>query len=239
LHLVVFEVLQDWPVSEKEAAARARRWFQAQGPRLAAPLFLPGAKARRAALERMLAAAVRALVRLLHAAGLAPEALEQTCRVRAPELGLELEGRPDLVAGGAVLDLKRGGLGFWRHLLAQGGAVQLAAYGRILAGRSWRRGFPPAGIFVLEEARLLSLEGETFPEAWVVEGPSLEETWQGVAAALEARREELSQGEVWAPGVTEECPEETALYPDMLEMEPPCGLCPFWVICGLAWEEEG
>ncbi len=234
IHELIYRVFRRWPLGPDQAAVEAGRLFEQQGPRLAAPLFQPGSKAALADTRRALVTTARHIVRLLSDAGLAPTAMEKDHETEVPELGIRLTGRPDLVAGQAVVDFKRSGATYWSNRIAKGSAVQLACYGRLLAGATKKGNFPPAGVFILQEARLITASAGVFSHADVIEGTDLVDTWKGIVDAVKQRRGELSNGEIRAPGAGQDCPSESCLSEEGLIMNPSCSFCDYAVLCGVA-----
>jgi ATP-dependent helicase/nuclease subunit B len=232
MHEILSEVFMSWPMKPEQAAEEAEQLLMQRGPLLAANLFLPGMKAALAQTRRTLSGAVRVLVDHLTEAGLVPTETEESLEFEMPELGFSLYGRPDLVAQGTVIDFKRSGAGFWLDRLKNGSAVQLACYGRLLNPHKKDNRWPPAAIFILRDASMLSLDLKVFPTVDPVSGPSLAETWEGLVDLVENRKKELVRGEIQAIGLLEDCPESSCLAPEGLEVAPSCKYCDFGLLCG-------
>ena len=234
IHELIYRVFRRWPLEPDQAAAQAEKLFEAQGPRLAAPLFQPGSKTALADTRRALVNATGHITRLLSDAGLAPTAMEKDYETDVFELGIRLTGRPDLVAGQAVLDFKRSGATYWSNRITNGSAVQLACYGRLLANATKKGNFPPAGVFILQEARLITASAKVFSHADIIAGIDLVDTWNGIVDAVKQRRAELSNGKILAPGASQDCPSESCLSEEGLIMDPSCRFCDYAVLCGTA-----
>jgi ATP-dependent helicase/nuclease subunit B len=94
-HVLLARLLEGGIVSPEAAEAAAYRLFDAEAPRLAAPLFLPGADAARADARQVTGLAARELFRALAAARLEVRAVER--RIERSALDGLLGGVPDLV----------------------------------------------------------------------------------------------------------------------------------------------
>ena len=235
MHEIIDEVFQSWPMSPDQAAKEAEKLLHARGPMLAANLFLPGRKAALAQTRRTLTGAVKALVEHLSEADLAPTKTEESLQLDIPELGFNLFGRPDMVAQNNVIDFKRSGSKFWLECLGNGSATQLACYGRLLNPQQKDSLWPPAAIFILRDARMISLGRRAFPNVEPADGPSLAETWNGLVALVQARRNQLSEGDIKALGLMEACPDSSCLGPEGLEIAPSCDYCDYCTLCGNAF----
>ena len=220
-----------------------------------ATLLAEGASKERREIQETIVAAARALNSLLAASGLEPEAVEDAFETPWPvgDSGREpitLRGKIDLrcrdVDGrGAILDLKWGRKAK-ETLLAEGNAVQLAAY-------AWARpAMPPNGApprtayFSIREGLAMTTE-----DGWldgdrrrVVAGPSAAETWARVETSFEAIRSGLDQGRVPVFGLqAAERPAAVAGLPperaaDILDLgrDTPCTYCSFDSLCGRRWK---
>lgn len=242
-HALMASLLQDSvggppKLTPDAAEAKAQSLFDELGPRLAAPLFRPGADVAKSQARRATGQAAKELFRLLQSSGATVRSVEQV-QSRAALDGV-LEGQPDLVIdlGGrpAVIDLKWGGAKYRRDSLAEGTAHQLAAYARIVAGADEE---VPAGYFILQRQRLLFTDAGAMPGAEAVEGPSLRETWKGMEATHRQRRNELRAGQLFAPAIDGgegAAPVEgSALTEEGLVLEPPCRFCDYTTLCGKAF----
>ena len=162
-------------------------------------------RGRRADLERLravLGIALRELQRQLLAAGV--EHVEPERALTGRFTGGALQGSADLVvrnrAGGwAIVDIKWGGGTYRQEELQAGRQLQLAVYGEMLhqATGAW----PDVAFFILQSAKLLTLDTTFFPDGLVVKGgdpgttPALwlqcQAGWTWRHAQLDAGRIEL------------------------------------------------
>jgi len=234
------------------ARARAEQLFDALGPRLAAPLFLPGADDTRAEARLVAGASAAALAELLAASGLRVLSAESEIAAERGAWAGRLRGRPDLVLGpavnsstsaegsaAAVVDLKWGGASYRRSALASGTALKLAAYAALLRGDG---DWPAVAFFILKQQRLLSAEPERFPGAEGVEGPGPEATWIAFERAHTALWKQLAEGRLFAPGNAEgdadPWPDEDAIVDGELVLAPGCTFCELGALCGRLFAEE-
>ncbi|MBB2961883.1 PD-(D/E)XK nuclease family protein [Methylobacterium sp. R2-1] len=163
--------------------ARARAEFDGLVERTAAPLLLPGRAAELAHARQRMPEALAALAAHLQSRGMAIEGTEVDCAGDAG--GFRLVGRVDVVvrdpAGGrAAVDLKWSRSAARRRIeLAEGRAIQLATYGRLLgsAGRG-----APSAYFLLRQRIALSTSGSPLATEEVAALRDLDGTWEAVAA---------------------------------------------------------
>lgn len=220
-----------------QVVARAEQWFDSESPRLAAPLWLPGAEATRARARRAFAETAHRLARLMHETGTHVVTSEQAYRTGA--FGGEFSGTPDLVLGDPlrIVDLKWGGAGWRRDTLAQGTAFQLAAYAQLVGDE---RGVPPVAYLIMSSDRFFSNDAVAFPGTEVVAGPPLTTTWALLESAHAARWEQVREGTLEASGVEAEdvvLPKKHAIVDDRLVLKPPCDHCSYSTLCGRAFVE--
>lgn len=246
-HEILAEVMRCDPRDPEEAREKARELFDTLGPKLAAPLFLPGAPIQIAAARQATEDAARDLVAILRKAKLHVKQVEGWVKGKSGEL--DLNGRVDLLAGDpeVVVDLKWRGDRYFKDKLKNGTALQLAAYGKMLAGKG---GIPPAAYFVISTQRLIAQEGAPFKGHDGIAGPPLEETWQAVEASTRERLKQIEDGRVEAAAVPvsagasagagaeegAEVVEEDALEGGKIRIAPPCRFCSFGFLCGIEWE---
>jgi len=237
-HAILARLLRDGVVSPERAAAEAQRLLDVEGPRLAAPLFLPGADATRASVRQSVGLAARELFRFLEHAGLRVQAVEEPVDCKA--LGGKLRGIPDLVVGAPIglIDLKWSGAPYRRDELASGTAYQLAAYSFLHGGHAGKT-FPPVAFFILRDQRLLSVDGSAFPGAERVAGAEPRATWHALERAYRERRAALAAGRIEAPGNPDDTgqvvPEASTSEGGTLVLAPPCNFCDLHLLCGKAF----
>jgi ATP-dependent helicase/nuclease subunit B len=239
VHDIIARLLDEKPGSAADGEKRAGKMFDTLGPKLATPLFLPGAEALRASVRRVTALAARDLVERLRKWGAGVVASEK--QYEGVGLGASLVGKPDLVIDSPlrIIDFKWGGASYRRDLLAHGGEYQLAVYSRLAAGKAK---LLPVAYYILESRRLITADPDAFPGAEVVTGPDLEAVWEGLDRAHAVRRKELKAGDVLAAGFAEseeaEPPTSDALTEDgLLAVAPPCYFCDFAGLCGRDFPE--
>lgn len=241
-HELLATVLSEAPAATpEEAQARAERLFDEEGPRLAAPLFLPGADAQRGQARSALGRSARELFSLMRDGRLKVSSVEQPFSREA--LGTRLEGTPDLVVetpggGKAIIDLKWSGLGYRRRSLIDGTAHQLAAYGFLLEDAA-QPALPPGGYFIINQQVLLTTSPETFPHAVRLTGPDQDDTWRATVAAQAKAWGRLEQGVVEVGAVDEAGrrreKEDEEVRDGVLALEPPCTFCDYSAVCGAAY----
>jgi ATP-dependent helicase/nuclease subunit B len=238
-HEILAEVLRAAPPDGLSAQSLAENLFAIIGPKLAAPLFLPGAPVQLAFARKATADASRDLVEILKHARLPIVAVELPISKKTAEI--ELIGRLDLIAGDppVIIDLKWSSESFHRDKLKNGTATQLAAYS-FMTGTDG--GFPPVAFFVIRNQRLIAKEGAPFapPNVETVGGPSIEETWDGFLIASLVRFDTVKKGRFEALAIP--LPDETGVidkdtFSDgIVALTPPCKFCSFGYLCGFKWE---
>ncbi|MBP2230402.1 RecB family exonuclease [Azospirillum agricola] len=240
-HAVLAELLTERPDWTPEAAAaRAAALFDRLLPALAAPLLRPGLGLEMERARAGVVEAARRLVGLIAEAGLRVRGCEVP--VEADLDGVTLEGRVDLLletAAGApvVLDLKWSGSDKRRRQeIAEGRAVQLAVYGRLVghgAGQGAGEELAvPAGYMMLAQQRLLACAPAPFPPHLHVPGSDLSAVWRAAWSGRSAALERLVDGDIRAAGI----PDDSGSGSDgsaELTLEPPCKLCGYGRLCGV------
>jgi len=236
-------VLLGRPPAPEEARRKAQALFDEEGPRLAAPLFLPGADDPRGEARHAIGLSAQALAQVLGDGGLVVVAAEENLEAVSGTWRGKLHGRPDLIVGPppAIIDLKWGA---WRRRqsLENGTALQLAAYAVLLRDRP-RAPWPDVAYFILRTQQLLTASAR-FPNAEIVKGRSMEQTWKSFEAKYEEIRRALDLGELLAPGNPDEAGE---IYPEeddldlegRLQLAPPCHFCELGALCGRAFGGDG
>lgn len=235
-HHILEHLVQKGDLTPEQAEQEATALIDREGPRLAAPLFLPGAEASRAAVRRTAGLAARELYRLMKDARVRVVASEKEYTGTA--LGTAFAGRPDIVLGDPVriVDMKWGG-GSWRlKQLANGTATQLASYSFLLRDGA-KAQFPPVAYFILSEQRVLTTGPQSFPGAESVTGPGPDETWALLESSHAEHWKDVQQGTLRARGLPdddgENPPKETKVVDGRLVLESPCKWCDFGGLCGL------
>ena len=239
LHRLLGQLFASDPPAPDAAEARAGALFDRESPRLAAVLWLPGAETMRAQVRRAMVRTASTLATLLHTTGARVLASEQAREGRA--FDTKFSGTPDLLLGPPrrIIDLKWGGASFRRTSLAQGTALQLAAYSFL----SQEGGtFPPVAYLIMGAQRVLTTTPEQFPGAESVTGPSPEATWRLIEQAHVTRWTAVQAGNVEASGVSaadDDVPKESKVVNGQLVMEPPCRFCSFASLCGRSFAVDG
>ncbi|HQP88671.1 MAG TPA: PD-(D/E)XK nuclease family protein [Thermoanaerobaculia bacterium] len=237
-HSILERVLARAGFTPDEAAEEAERLFDTTGPFLGASLFLPGAERDRAVARRAVRDAARHLVGLAARLGVSKVEVERA--LEAPWPGGTVRGRADLVltSPSGVVDLKWS-KGIRRDLLRNGGALQLAAYARLLAHEDGLRDLPPVAYYILRDAVLLAQSGSDFPGAEAVGGPPPRDVWAAVEPAALAARERLARGELGSPGIEQNTEAAAALTDEGLFVPAPCRYCDCGALCGRDFPAEG
>jgi len=232
LHFIIQTILEDPAGFPADPAAEARRIFDQTIPRLAAPLFLPGAESARVTIRTAAAASADGVVQLFRDNGLTVRATEEA--VAGTAFGGAYRGIPDIVTGpgNSIIDLKWGGLTYRRRSLERGTSYQLASYAYLVSGGN-AGDFPEAAYYIMRSRRLVGPSG-AFGRGGV-DGPSLVETWNGLNAAHEAVWTAVEQGQFTATANDDDPPEEDALEDGVLVLAPPCGFCDYAALCGKAF----
>jgi len=237
IHEILLRVLQQ-PVKKPETAVKkAMDIFDKEGPRLAALFFQPGFDDIRAAAKQAVHTATEELFRMLGKGGFTRWIPEESRNLKVRSLGIEIEGRPDLVLEkpDAVIDFKRGGVTYRQGELTNGVGLQLAVYGHLVRKRE-AAPFPPVAYLMLKAGQVITVDSKTFPNARFLEGPGPEETWNGVKKSFKKIWSDLAAGTVNAPGNDPEGAPESTLTDDQLFLEP-CKFCNLAVLCGQAFGE--
>lgn len=235
----ILEILLKRPLTTPEDARRkAEALFDEYGPELAAPFFLKGNEVRKAEVRRGAALAAEDLVRYILDRKFTVRAVEETCCRHFDELGIDLEGRPDLVLDSppAVIDFKRSGDKFRRDQLIEGAYDQLTVYSRLVQGI----GPPPAtAYYIFSKRRLLANDPDVFPRSDLVDGPGPDEVWGALTKSFHERRRELREGVISAPGVHPEASadEKSRIEGGCLRLQPACRFCDLTVLCGALFKE--
>ena len=235
-HEILAKTLRSDPADGLTAQKTADDMFVRLGPKLAAPLFLPGAPFQISFARKATADAARVLVDQLKRSELPIVAIETPV---SKKLGaLEFNGRTDLVVGDppVVIDLKWSGGSYRREQLKNGTAFQVAAYAfMIQTGRA----FPGAAYFILRDQRLITLKSAPFANAENVDGPPLQETWNALLAATRESLDLLTKGRIEAFGIPLKDDAGVAKKDEIsdgrLILEPPCKFCSFGFLCGRSW----
>ena len=240
-HEILAEVLRTNPEDGEKARTLAGELFGTLGPRLAAPLFLPGAPIQLASARKATADSAYELVEILSGAKLRVKEVEKSIEAKTKKMNLV--GRIDLLVGDppVVIDLKWGGETYRRDQLRDGTALQLAAYSRMLGGED---GMIPAAFFIIRPQRLITQKNSPFKGVEGVDGPPLGETWAAVEKTSMERLDELKAGRVGALAVPLNPPpskdtgvvKEDVLEGGRIDIVPLCAFCSFGFLCGIEWE---
>ena len=212
--------------------ATAERLFDAEVPRLAAPLEMPGAETQRARARRLFVLTAERMSQLLGRTGTTIVSSEH--RYEGAAFGTDFAGTPDLVIGppNRILDLKWGGVTYRSESLERGTAFQLAAYS-YLTNQDGE--FPGVAYFIMGAQRMFTTAPELFPGAEPIVGPSPRETWELYQREHALRWQEVEQGRIHALGVPageQKVPKKTTIEEGRLVVKPPCEFCEYAGMCG-------
>ena len=235
IHEILLRVLLQKIKTPEAAASKAVSIFDREGPRLAALFFQPGFDDVRAEVKQAVRTAADTLFRMLKEGKFNVRTVEETYSLKVRSIGIEIEGRPDLVLerSDAVIDFKRGGVKYRRGELAAGAALQLAVYGHLVREKEAAT-FPPVAYLMLKAGHVMTVDPEAFPDAHVIDGPSPEETWMGFKNSFKHIWSELQDGKIKSFGNDPEGPPKTELSDDRLFLEP-CSFCDLSILCGQAF----
>ena len=234
----------DLPKDELEASAGSQldQLFEREG----AVLLRAGMAFERHQLRSQLVDSMLELSRALRESGLRILAVEKP--VEVPWRGGKLVGRIDLLVATAtgteaIVDVKWG-LASYRDLLRSGHALQLAAYAFAHAAERGESAIPEATYFSLKQRKLFGLTSEVLPNAEVIDGPSLAETWRRVERSVDKAEHLAVSGRFAVTGIRKSLPLLTTLgvLDDAhanhfaLKRDVSCNYCGFDAICGKRWE---
>lgn len=231
-HEVLTRMLLTRPANPRQAGVRAGELFDELGPMLAGRIFLPGQEEARDNIRLNIIWAAEETIRAIQKTGLEVKAVEEEQVFNSSVLKSEIYGRPDVILGDdqAIIDFKSGGSSYRSKELERGGAVQLAIYARILKGDGGD--FPAGAFFSIKDRRLVTTDGLTFSDDQAAQGPSLEETWNGLVRAVRGRFLEMDEGRIRITGNSEDCPAESCLEDGCLSLAPTCRWCDLDCLCG-------
>lgn len=231
----------DADLRERASAALAELY-----EREAALLLRPGMAFERSQLERQLVSAVVEFSRSLRAAGLRIVGVEHPIDVTHG--GAKVEGRIDVLvedAGGerAIIDMKWG-IARYREQLESGQALQLALYAFAHAAEHGASALPATAYFSLKQGKLFGLRSPILPQAEVVTGPSLADTWRRAECSLHRATQAIQARRFPVTGLRRSLPLLAALGVPQADRpahfehdaDAPCQYCDFGSICGRRWE---
>ena len=241
-HRVIEELHLEGALSAPlRVAAAARVIFDRLVRDEAATLLRAGQAFERVHLARTVENAARKLSHVLAESRLAVTGVEEG--FETAWRGGHLRGSVDVMLTSengrvVVLDLKWGA-STYRGLLESGMSIQLAVYA---AAHRTGTAMPEAGYFSLSRAKLFATDPGTFRGADVVEGPTVDLTWDRLERTVDAVEIELGRGRIPVTGVSRALPLAEALgaRADALlapEKGAACGYCSHQALCGKRWEE--
>jgi len=237
-HEILAEVLRSAPADGPAARSLAASLFREIGPKLAAPLFLPGAPVQLAFVRNATVDAAAALVDILKRADLPVVDVEFPVSDKTGPI--ELAGRLDLVAGDppVIVDLKWGGDPYHRDKLKNGTATQLATYAYIIKKVAGL--FPPVAYFIIRNQRMIAPKDTPFADVETIAGPPIHETWDAFLATTLECLETIKTGRFEALAVPLDddtgVAKKDELSDGRITIVPPCKFCSFGFLCGLNWE---
>lgn len=236
IHELLARVLKKGRQSPYEAGQTVCRIFDREGPFLAAAYFLPGRDSLREKVRSATKMAAEQLFHIINKGKFTIDSVETSLDLDISSMDITLTGRPDLVLTSpmAVIDFKRGGVGYRQDELASGTSVQLAVYSRLLADRN-NNTFPASAYFMVKAGQLITCDSKIFPMSVPVDGISSSKTWQAVKTTyLKIWQEQLDQGIVSVPGNDDPPIESSELTGDQIVLAP-CAFCDYGVLCGNAF----
>jgi hypothetical protein len=211
-------------------------------------LLRAGMAFERSQLRQQLVHSVLVLARALRAAELRIVAVEKAIEVSWR--GVKLVGSIDLLVEAsdgtqAIIDMKWG-IADYRGLLASGQALQLATYAFATAQEQATQTLTEAGYFSLKQSKLFGLPGTLLPNAEEIAGPTLEQTWQKVEAAVDKAERWVASGRFPVTGLARSVslltaigvPESEQARHFALGRGASCKYCNFEVLCGRRWEGQ-
>ncbi|CBS87254.1 PD-(D/E)XK nuclease family protein [Azospirillum lipoferum] len=242
-HAVLAELFTERPSwSAEEAARRAAALFDRLLPVLAAPLLRLGQGLELERARAAVADAARMLAGLIGGAGLTVRGCEvEFQETLAGDMGggiagdIVVDGTVDMLledetGGPVILDLK------WsrtdrhrRQEIAEGRAIQLAVYGRLVGGGVTTS--VPAGYFMLAQQRLLFTEPAPFPAHAHIPGSDLPEVWRSAWDSRTRQLDRLRSGEIVAAGIADTGCDGAG--PPAIVLTPPCRICDYGRLCGV------
>ncbi|MCA1812601.1 MAG: PD-(D/E)XK nuclease family protein [Halobacteriales archaeon] len=242
-HAVLERVFLPGEAPDPDAVrASVARVFDERLPLDAAPLAQPAQAGPAARLRAELLDAGARLAELLRDGGYTVVRMEQPLD-GTQLLGLPATGAMDCVlrAGDgseAVLDVKYAG-NKYRDKLAEGSALQLAVYAAARSAQTGRT-VDSVGYLVIQKAQVYAARDSPLrglrPE-WHERGPSIQQTWARLQAALDAAGDWLDTGRIPArplqdPGAW---PRDAHLAIELQadgSVKDPCQYCAYGKLCG-------
>jgi hypothetical protein len=217
------ESCDGWP-DKRSIGKTVRTIFQQYLEKEGAVLNLPGMDAERIYLEKRIILSCEQLVAIFAAGHYDLLGIEKEYAAKT-EIG-PMKGLCDLVLkksgsskGRAVIDLKWGGRSRKYQELADGTSIQLAVYSELLGSP-----YPPTGYFIISSGELLTVHGDEFPGATIVDGPDERDVWKKVVEVVGLKRKALSSGKAVLG-----TPEEKKVAPDFIYA--PCRYCELDLFC--------
>jgi ATP-dependent helicase/nuclease subunit B len=220
------------PPGPLHAEQRMGEAFDELLPKNAATLAIPRKLAERSRLRRQLCNAARHFAQVLQEGGYEVVGLEVDTTGDLD--GVPVKGSIDCVlrdgTGEVIVDFKFGGATKYQAKLAEGRALQLAAYAQ-------DRDAPvhACAYFVLANNRILTPSAGAMRQATrVVEGPDVQSTWRRLRDALTSTTAWLQDGIVHARPVQgpAEWPPGSNVGLDMEKPESACAYCDYTTLCG-------
>jgi len=231
LEHVLLRIKDGETLTPDDAARESGTYFDTEGPRMAAALYMNGSEILCADVRQCVVDAAREFVRHLQDSGATIAGVEEWLD-RKPLGTTEVGGRCDvrLSNPNAIVDFKWGGANSNREALRFGAAYQLAVYAHLAAGDG---PMPPAAYFIVRDQIMLASSSTVFPDAEDVGGFTLARVWKEFQRGCIAGLEEIAAGRV-ACGCCvdgEEQPSRDELTDDGLVLAPPCRYCEFQMMC--------
>lgn len=113
--------------------------------------------------------------------------------------------------------------------LAEGRAIQLAAYAWLQSTEESAEQVLGAGYFMLRQAELYYSQLTPFPEDCFVEGNELDILWERVVQKHRVSVGQMTEGHAVASGITDKIEVDPS---DAVLVAPPCRICSYGKLCG-------
>ena len=225
-HVALEQVFGSWPITPDDAASSAEQFFDDEVPQLASSLFLPRHRTERADVRHRIVESARYLARILEDGGAQIRAIEERFERQCGDF--KVAGKSDLLLStpNALIDYKWGKTQVSR--LEKGTALQLAANAYLCAHEN---GCPSVGYFTLRTQELTMEPDSGLNAAGECQETVAEETWAAALAAIDLRRDELTQRRLCS-SAADGSESKHELVDGTLKIASGCDFCSFSSLCG-------